>query len=222
MSKKEKAGALVVGGTPRVSLLPAEINETKQARLLRRRLFSGIFLVVVIVLAAIGGATFFALESQINLDAGNEETSAILAEKAKYSEAGQIADQVELAKTARAVGTSTEIDLADYLTRIQDALPGGAKLTSVAFDSGSPISPYTQATVPLQDSRIGTFTFTVSTTSLPDLEVLMNSLVALPGYTDAFPTSVGFSKGEFTTALILHINNDALAYRYVDANGIVK
>jgi hypothetical protein len=221
MSKKDKS-ALIVGGEPRVSLLPAEINEKKQARLLRGRLTSVVFLVMVVVLAGYGGATFFAIQSQLTLDAGNEETNAILLEQAKYSDAGRLANGVALAKAARAVGSSTEIDLADYLTRMQDTLPSGATITTVSLDSGSPLVPYTQATVPLQDSRIATFTFTVATSGLPDVQVILNSLVDLPGFTDASPTSVGFSKGIFQTSIVLHVNSEALAYRYVDANGKVK
>ncbi|TAL42153.1 MAG: hypothetical protein EPN91_09075 [Salinibacterium sp.] len=221
MSKKDKA-ALVVGGEPRVSLLPPEINEKKQARLLRGRLISALFLVAAVTLAGIGGAAFFALQSQAMLDEGNNETNDILLQQAKYSDAGRVASAVELAKAARAVGSSTEIDLADYLGRVRDTLPAGAKIATVDLDSGSPLAPYSQATVPLQKSRIATFTFTVQTTSLPDVQVLLNSLVTLPGFTDASPTSVGSSKGVYETAIVMHVNSDALAYRFVDAKGIIR
>lgn len=214
---RQATAPIVVGGEPRVSLLPPEIHERQRIKQLRRKLLAFIVLAIVLVVAGYAGATYLSILGQQALTAENEKTTTILAEQSKYSAVQTTSNRLTLAKQAQLVGSSTEIDLAAYLELVQATLPAGTSIGTVAVDAATPIASYPQATVPLQPSRIATLTFTAETSSLPDVPSWLRALETLPGFADATPGSIKLTdSGRFQAQITMHIGVEALTGRFAE------
>ncbi len=213
---KDKSGdRLVIGGPARANLLPPEVGAAAQGKIVRRNAVALVILAVLVVIAAYAGATVLAGAAQAQLDSANNETQALLAKQADYSEVRSVKSLLATAEAARTAGTSTEIDWQDYLEKIQAILPAGTLVTNVNAQSATPLSAFAQPSVPLQGDRIGELTFTATSASLPDVEAWLLALAKLTGYVDATPGSVSLQgAGTYQVSVTMHINKDALLLRF--------
>lgn len=216
MSRRNVEDALVVGGEPRVTLLPPEVLKRRKAKSMRRGLGFSVVGLLVLVLAGTAAATFVSGQAQLRLLAEQSHTDELLAEQTQYGEVRTAQAQVDLVKAAQQVGDSTEIDWKTYLQGVQATLPSGVVIKSVAVDSATPILLYAQATGPLQGARVATVEFTATSTVLPDVPAWLNGLATLPGFADALPGSVILdeSTGTFTVDITMHISEAAFAQRF--------
>ena len=216
MSRKIDSDELILGGEPRVDLLPPEVFKRRQAKAVRRGLGIGTVGLLAIVLAGTGAATYVAGQAQAQLLAAQSTTTDLLAEQTKYAEIRTAQSQVDLVKAAQQVGVSTEIDWETYLLAVQGTLPASVVIESVIVDSASPILLYPQPTVPLQGARVATVDFTASSTVLPDVPAWLNGLTTLPGFADALPGSVTLDEttGVYAVAIKMHVNEAAYAERF--------
>jgi hypothetical protein len=208
--------ALIVGGEPRVDLLPPEIRVERRDRRRRRRLGVGVIGVAVTMLLGVGAASFVASTAQERLATEQARTVALLAEQVQYADIRQMQTQVELARAGQQIGASTEIAWRDYLQEVQATLPESVAIETVTVDSASPLAAYTQATVPLQGARMATVGFTATSLVLPDVPTWLRALATLPGFADALPGSVTRedTSGVYTVTITMHINDAALAQRF--------
>lgn len=207
---------LVVGGEPRIDLLPPEIRAERRDRQRRRRLSVGVIGVIIVTLLGVGAASLVASTAQERLATEQVRTVALLAEQAQYADIRRMQTQVELARAGQRVGASTEIAWRDYLQEVQSTLPESVAIETVAVDSASPMIAYTQATVPLQGARMATVGFTATSLILPDVPTWLRALATLPGFADALPGSVTREEtsGVYTVTITMHINEAALAQRF--------
>lgn len=212
---KAKAKAASLGGAPRADLLPPEVGEGNRARSVRRSLKLGIVGVLVIVLAATGGAWFLAFVAHNNLLASQDATVTLLAEQSAHAEVRDVKNNVAISKAAQEVGASTEIDWKTYLLALQATLPAGVTVTGVDTDSASPITDFAQSTVPLEGGRVGTLAFAATSPTLPSIPSWLNGLRSLPGFVDAVPNSVTQqADGSYTASITMHINAEAYSGRF--------
>jgi mRNA-degrading endonuclease toxin of MazEF toxin-antitoxin module len=219
MSRASKAAVLVVGGEPRVDLLPPEIYRERAAAVIRRRLLIGVFGVIAIVAVSTGASTVLAIQAQGQLADEQARTSSLLADQTKYIEVRSVQSKVALVKAAQQVGVSTEIDWKKYLDNVQATLPSTVAIDTVTLDFASPISAYVQPTAPLQGTRVGTVTFTAKSAVLPDVPTWLNALATLPGFADALPGSVTLDPTTkvYTVDITMHVNDSAYAKRFTTA-----
>lgn len=203
-----------VGAPPRVSLMPPELGERNRQLSVQRSLRAVMVLVLVLVLAAIGGAWYLSISAGLALTAETDRTAALQAEKISHQEIQAAMNEVTLGAAAIQVGGSTEIDLLDYLTKVQASLPEGVRLDIFNIESPSILSAYPQSTIPLEGPRIATLTFTAVSPGLPEIPVWLDGLTDLPGYVDAVPGNVQLSdEGGYTVNITMHINADAYSNR---------
>lgn len=216
MSRASKTDELVIGGAPRVNLLPPEVRQQRKAKTIRRRLGFGVIAVVAIVVVGTGAAVVLAIQAQQLL--ANEEaiTPELVAEQSQYLEVRAVQNEMGLVEAAQQVGGSTEIDWKEYLDGVQEILPASVTIRTVAVDSASPLALYGQPTGPLQGARVATVTFTAESAGLPDVPAWLESLATLPGYADALPGSITRDdEGVFTVAITMHVNDAAYSQRFV-------
>jgi Tfp pilus assembly protein PilN len=210
-----KSVGIVVGGEPRVDLLPPELKEAKRVRRVRRGMLLLLALAVVLCVGAFGAAWSLALLGQQRLDAENARTSELIAEQAQFIEARTTAQRVDTAEAALAIGASTEIDFAKFFRDVTATLPANCSIVTANADGGSPFEVYAQAVVPLQPQRIATLNFAVRTTSLLDVQAWLDSLQDIKGFTDAMPTAVKAEPdGTMTAAITMHVDTGALSNRF--------
>jgi hypothetical protein len=216
VSKSRDKESLIVGGEPRVDLLPPEVSAERKSKTTRRTLGFGVLAVALVVILASGGASILALEAQVQLTAEQARTGALLGQQAKYLDVRKVQDQVKLVQAAQQVGASTEIDWKKYLNSVQSTLPANVTIQTVTIDSASPLAIYTQPTAPLQGARVATLSFAASSPTLPQVPVWLDALATLPGFADAVPGSVTLESttGVYTVNITMHINEGAFDKRF--------
>ncbi|ASD23179.1 hypothetical protein B7495_14550 [Cryobacterium sp. LW097] len=215
MSRRDKTDVLVIGGEPRVNLLPPEVHKQRKAKAVRRQL--GLGVVGVIALMIVGTTLLMVLATTAEQQLADEQelTAGLLAEQTKYADVRTVQSEVDLVKAAQQVGVSTEIDWKTYLDGVQAILPASVTIGTVAVDSASPLAVFGQPTSPLQGARVATVSFTAESAVLPDVPTWLNSLSTLPGYADALPGSLTRDEaGVYTVAITMHVNDAAYARRF--------
>jgi hypothetical protein len=213
-SKRDAAAvrkSVQYGASPRVSLLPPELGQRNKALATQRGLRFLMFAIVLLTVAAIGGAWYLAFSSQLALTAEQQRTNDLLAEQQQYADVQYAVNMVDVGEAALRVGGSTEIDWQDYLNLVQASLPEGVTLNAFTVDASTVTSQYPQTSIPLQGARIATLRFTATSETLPEIPDWLNRLRALPGFVDANPGSVALGDGSsYTASITMHI--DAQAY----------
>lgn len=218
---KKTTGPLIIGGLPRVDLLPPEVKARQRGKGVRRNLVVLLVVLLATVIAAAGGANYLSIKAQQLLTAEQSKTQDLLSQQAKFSEVRVVQDQLGLVKAAQTVGASTEVDWSGYLSAIQRTLPAGVSIESVNIAASSPIAPVPQATGPLQGARVATLMISASSPTLPAIPAWLDALSALPGFVDAVPGSVtqNGTGGGYTTSVTMHVGEGAYDHRFAAEGG---
>ena len=218
MIGKVKDSSLTVGGESRVDLLPPEVRFVRKAKIIHRRLGFVVFLVVILMAGGIALVRAQAIQAQVNLSIEQANTASLLMQQRKFGQVQKVQNAIASIQAAQQVGTSTEINWEQYLSSVQATLPPNVTLDTVNIDSATPFAPYTQATAPLQGSRIATLSFTAKSSTLPEVPAWLNALTTLPGYADASPGSVTRNAtGTYSVSITMHINQAAFTHRFATA-----
>lgn len=223
MIVKRKNSELLIGGESRVDFLPAEVRFKRRGKVIRRRLGFAIFLIILLMIGCTALVRAQALQAHRNLAIEEVNTKYLIAEQQKYSEVAKAQNEIATIQAAQQVGTSTEINWQEYLTSVQATLPSNVTIETINIDSATPFAPYTQATAPLQGSRIATLSFTALSPTLPKVPAWLVALTSLPGYSDASPGSVTRTEaGAYSVNITMHINQEAFTNRFADNAGTFK
>jgi hypothetical protein len=221
-ARTDKGQSLVLGGEPRVNLLPPEVHARAKAHALRRMLG----FVVVLALVVVGGgyilATIRSASAQADLGAAQNRTLELLREQGEYSEAAAASDLVDAALTDRTMVVSNEVPWAAVVDAIRSVLPPGATLGSATMTARAPWEKEMVTQGPLRAPRVATITFVVKSPSLLDTPAVVRALATIPGYADATPDLVVRNDTTFNTTITLNLNADALTDRYADEKGESK
>jgi len=214
--KNSDPTGLVIGGEPRIDFLPLEIKQRKANRRSRRSL---IFLVLIVIVICIGGyvaSAGLAAQSQADLDAARAQTQVLLQQQGEYSIAETTATEIEAVKGAQLVGTATEVLWKDYIAELKDAVPSGAKMTQFTVDSLNAIDLVPTVTVPLEQPRVGTVTFIVTSSTLGRFDKLSENLKEVRGFADATIVAISGSdtdNGQYAANVTFHFNTEAYERR---------
>lgn len=215
MIGKRKSELISIGGESRVDLLPPEVRFARKAKIIHRRLGFAVFLVIILMAGEIALVHAQAIQAKVELSIEQANTTSLLMQQRKYGEVQKVQNEITTIQAAQQVGTSTEINWEQYLTSVQATLPQNVTLDTVNIDSATPFAPYTQATAPLQGSRIATLSFTAKSSTLPEVPAWLNALTTLPGYADASPGSVTRNdSGTYSVSITMHINEAAFTHRF--------
>jgi hypothetical protein len=215
--------ALIIGGQPRVHLLPREVVARKKAKLLRRRMLFGSAIVVVIVVGAYGLVTVNLTSAQSQLQAAQATTTQILAQKAKYGAVTKVNADIASIQSAQKTTTVQEIQWAPLVAELQATLPAGGSITAVIasidspFGSATPGTPSsTPGSAPFEKAHISTVQLTVS---MPQGAIpgWLNLLASIKGVADVTPNSVNQSTdsvGKYTVLVTVHLDTKAVSGRF--------
>ncbi|MBN9605874.1 MAG: hypothetical protein J0G30_04620 [Actinomycetales bacterium] len=205
-----RAGGVSFTSVPRADLLPPELGQREKARGVRRGLRGVVFLVAILVAAAVGGAWFLAFSAQTSLDAARQQTQALALQKSQFAEVQLTQQAIALGEAAVVVGGSTDIDWKAYFATLEAQLPAGVRIENLSVESATPVSAYPQSETPLEGPRIATLSFVASSDALPAIPDWLDRLSTLPGFVDATPTSVSLEGSGYSVSITMHI--DAAAY----------
>lgn len=223
MSRTPASEELVLGGVPRVDLLPPEVTSRQKGKALRRGLGLAVVAAIVLVGAGVASASWQAAIGQSQLADAQQRTTDLLAQQTQYIEVRQVQDDVDLSIAARQVGSSTEVDWKSYLEKIRAVLPPDVTLDTVSISAASPLVLFEQPTAPLQAARIATVMLSMTSPGLPTVPEWLTEMKSLPGYADGSPGSIKRSEtGAYQVDLTLHINEGAYSNRFADGTRTEK
>lgn len=213
---RSAATSLVIGGMPRVDLLPTEVLVDRRQRAGVRRAWLG----VVVVAVAVGAVAVLASASAVQADSAlaeaRQETDSLLVQQQQYRDVRTTETQSELLRAAQAVGGSTEIDWQATLQNVQSSLPAGVTITGVQIDSATPLEAYAQATSPLQGQRVATLTIDAASPTLPSVPAWLDSVKKIRGFVDANANSVTLdtSTNIYTVDMTIHLDEGVYDGKY--------
>lgn len=219
MSAAKSDPKLPLGGEPRVQLLPQSVRDRVKAAAVRRRLS---MLVVLAVVVAGGGYAFAFLQNvtaQAQLETARQQTQAVLAEQAQYSEGSRAANLLAGIRTAQYGVTANEINWDDVLDAVRALLPEGTTLDEANVIVQAPWEPALAVEGPLRSPRLATLTLTFVGPNIVDPVATTTNLSTLTGYVDARFDSSTEVDGAYKTIVRLMLNADATSHRFPDPAG---
>ncbi len=171
---------LIVGGAPRVNLLPRAVTERRErASLLRKWGWGLVAALAIVVVAAIVGFVM-QLGAQQHLAAENTRTNALLTQVAALQPVNEKLKLETELTDFRAQAMGTDLAWTGLFDALRGALPADVGVVEYSLAPGG--LPQTDA----PDSEIGaqgTVTFTSATPT--DIVALIRSVRTLPGILDA-------------------------------------
>lgn len=213
-ARTSKSAPVVLGGEPRVDLLPPEVHANAKFRSTRRLLGLLVVLTLVLVAGAYGVALVRWVDEGIRLQAAEARTSELLVEQNEYAAASRIAGNVANAEEARTLAFSNEVLWADLVNEIKSRLPEAAVLQSATMDAREPWSPAMEIQGPLREPRVANIVFVVSSPSLLDTSAIVRALSDIDGFADASPDRVERKDTVFETTITLNLSEEALNDRF--------
>lgn len=217
-AKRQGRGAqsLVIGGRPRVDLLPTEVLVDRRQRAVVRRAWLGVVVVAVAVGMTIAVTSTATLQAEDRLAAERGETDSLLIQQQRYRDVRSVETQSDLLRAAQSVGGSTEVDWQATLQGVQDSLPAGVTIAGVQVDSASPLETYAQADGPLQGQRIATLTIDAQSSTLPSVPAWLDSVKGIKGFVDANANSVTLdtSSNVYTVDMTIHLDQSVFDGKY--------
>ncbi|WP_144760649.1 hypothetical protein [Curtobacterium sp. 9128] len=210
------AQSLVLGGVPRVDLLPTEVLVDRRQRAVVRRAWLGVVVVAVAVGMAVVVSSAAAVQAEDRLAAERGQTDSLLLEQQRYRDVRSVETQSDLLRAAQAVGGSTEVDWQSTLQGVQDSLPAGVTIAGVQVDSASPLEAYAQADGPLQGQRIATLTIDAQSRTLPSVPAWLESVKGINGFVDANANAVTLdtSSNVYTVDMTIHLDQRVFDGKY--------
>ncbi len=215
--------SLILGGMPRVHLLPREVGEGQKSRALRRRLLAGLVIVVVLAILATVGATFALFTANAQLANEQSRSSLLTLARAKYSDVTTLQSQVDQIKLSQPIAAADEILWAPYLESVRATLPAGTTITAFTAETGSAAVAPVASTDTLTPSHIADVKITADSPQQPISDWLDN-LAKMKGFVAAMPGSVTLVEetGHYTVEVDLLVNSDALSQRFAPVKAAKK
>lgn len=207
----------VLGGEPRVQLLPPSVRERERARGAMR------LAVLLVVLGMVVGGAIVALgflrqvSTDLALQAANAQTAQLLTQRAQYAEATEVADTIAGVEETQQAMTSYEIDLAELLGALQGRLAPGMAITQLTATVQAPWGVPLAGEDVLSPPRIANIEISVTSATIDEGTAFRDALATLPGFASAtlLETAVG-TDGTVTTHLTLALATDAVSGRFLE------
>lgn len=217
MSRRDARTPLIeVGGEPRISFLPPEIQERKDAHRRRRSLF--MLILAIAVLCAIGYvyAAQYATGRKAALEAEQQVTLDLLAEQATYTEARGLAKRVELTHQGIKVVSSTEVFWRQLIGEITAAFPPGVHATQWTTAGLSSLDSASESSGLFPVLSSTSVDVSVLVGNLKTVSVLLDNLSELPGVVSVGLSSVTADDNGLGTTISIKFDSSVDESRYTN------
>lgn len=181
---------LVVGGEPRVELMPPEVAQRERSRSLRNL---GVLTLVAVILLVAGGyflATTINGIAQQGLTNAQSETARILAEQQEYNSVTVVADLIALIEEGQGVARSTEVDWLALASELGRVMPPSVGTVSASVTGRDPWEPPVTSEGSLQQPKVAVLVLTLSAASIPELTSAVRAIEGLDSVADATLESI--------------------------------
>lgn len=165
-----------------VNLLPQHVRDARKVRAVRRLLGLGLIGLLALGAVSYGAVMYEGHDAQEQLTTAQAESARLATEEAKYAEVPRVKAKAAQVKAARvAATTQTEILWQPVLASFTASLPSG---TTVQTLTSKLTEPTTTKADPLAVAGVASLQFTARSDTVPDVAAWMDSLAAIPGFTD--------------------------------------
>lgn len=209
MSARKAVTELIIGGPPRVDLLPPEVRERERGRAAAGGAVFAIVIAAGVVAAGYAVGTVINITAQTHLDSVSNRTQQLLSEQQQYAEVQQIEGHLGLAEAAQRTGAASMAKWGWIVTQISAVLPG----TVQGFNGevATPLEGYPQSTLPLQSARLGSLQVVVRTGTLPEVSAWIDALEKLDFVVDAVPGTFSvLEDGTYVSDVRVTFNEEAI------------
>ncbi|MCC6496576.1 MAG: hypothetical protein IT193_10015 [Propionibacteriaceae bacterium] len=213
MILKRPGKSLVVGGTPRVNLLPPAELEHRSRQALRMR-WLGVFIAAfVLVVLAWMVAFQWNLLAHGSVDSAARDSEQLQLELAGYSEVVNLKSEVQNLKGFREQAGSNDLDWWTLLDDVREVLPEGVSLVGFSLAPGP--TPVSGTEPSAQVGVKGTFTFTAESASAQNRTI--TRLREVRGFVDvdAGALSSGGPDGDFTFVTTVTADQTLYTRRFI-------
>jgi Tfp pilus assembly protein PilN len=217
MKRNKASKTLVVGGVPRLSLLPHDEVDRRDRKALRMTwLRTFIVTFGLLLLATVTGLGWMFEAGAVQTSAA-QESSALQSEAAKYSEAAQTQSEVQNLDKLRAQAGSNDLAWGSLIEEIKAVSPAGVVLTGFKLAPGA--APKSGVAASAQVGITGTLTFSASNTALQAETV--TRLRAVAGFlsVDAGELSADGTAGKYTFSVTFSADQSRYTGRFGKVGG---
>jgi Tfp pilus assembly protein PilN len=207
-----KEPKLVVGGVPRVDLLPPEVHQRRQDARLHRLLLVVLVAAVVLSGAGVLGAKLVADGSAARLSAAQTRTAALLAEQRRFASVSTAKSRLAATGAARTTVAGHVIDWRGSLRAVSATLPAGVHIIAATVEAvgSSTTTGGAGSGVLAPAGTVATLTLQVRTPHWSAVQDWLTALPALRGFLDASPSTVGADAQTGVTAtVVVHVGQAA-------------
>lgn len=146
---------LVIGGIPRVDLLPPEVHAARRRKRDRRIAVVAFGAVVLLTLAGVGGAFALSRAAEESLATEQTRTGDLLLEQASLSDIRVLHDSLDLTQAGLEVSSATNVDWAALTQSVLDVIPPELAPVSINALGTSPfVAPQPAAALVTPDTSI--------------------------------------------------------------------
>jgi hypothetical protein len=175
-------------------LTPPELINARRLHTLRRLIFVGLGIVVVLCAVAYGYAMIQHSRATDDLDSASAQTTQLQLETNKYSGITRIESTVAGVKAQIASVMLNDVDTAGLVARLRKALPGTMSIESLNINitgaSATANAAGSSSSLDLSGNAIiGAVTISGSGQHLSDVSAYVDNLSRLPGLANIVPTS---------------------------------
>lgn len=216
MARATPASVLVVGGMPRVDLLPPAELERRYRRGLLRRWGIGLLAAALVTVLVIAGAMALRIVAETRLASERARTDASIAEIAALSEVGDTVRTLDDLEAFRAEAMLPDFEWAQLIDAVGQTLPANVRI--VGFDVTTGAGPDADA-ADAASAPGATVLLTLASPVPFDIVPAIRNIRPLPSILDADGREVRYEESDDDYRYELTILTDQEAYsgRFVPA-----
>lgn len=211
---------LVLGGEPRVNLLPPEVGERARQRGVRARLGGVVVLSALLVAVGYGYAWWQTALAEGVLATEQARSNALLNEQLTYTEASAMKGLVDSTVLAQQVAVSGEVVWADIVAELGTAADGiPVTLVEYTAEGRAPWQAYLTPSGVLRAPRAASISLVFASASPVDVTAFQRRIDALDIVADSSIDTVQYLPGGYRTTLMVNLDMLALTDRYPASEG---
>lgn len=212
---------LGAAGRPQVNLLPPEVTTRRALGRTKVRLGLGLALFVLVLGAGWALSAYMTAAAAANLAVEQAEVQRLVEAQAQYAEVPMVKGEIERARSARELGTSTEVLYREYLAAIQAVTPDGWTIRNLTTTMPTPIAAAAAPANVLLDPGVGTITVVGRAKTLPDTSEWLDALATIPGFVDPFVSTEKITDEEgvvfYEVTSTVQVQQSAFAARFTES-----
>lgn len=212
---------LVLGGEPRVNLLPPEVGERVRQRGVRVRLGMLVVLAVILVGVGYGYAWWRTSVAEGVLASEQARSTSLLNEQMSYTEASATKGLVDATVVAQQVAVSGEVIWADVVGELGSAAQGiPVTLVEYTIEGRAPWQAFLAPSGALRAPRVASMSLVFESATPVDVTAFQRRIEALDFVADSSVDTVQSLLGGYKTTVMVNLDTVALTDRFAAEEGV--